>query len=500
MARTDQPHKLTFDSFVAKCTDFSNPLNEKHAGLDYSRPETRAAWNGSKSKIPIWCETHQEFFVQMAANHMSLGQGCPKCGKDVYKAKRQKSDPIADFRKVHGDTYDYSQMVYTNVQNKITIICREHGPFEQKPNSHLQGQGCPQCWENRRKAFGKARNESYRAAYAERAARVHNGAYSILRLPMEAHDTVMLNCPKHGDFEQKAFSHLDGHGCPTCGGNVSNAQKQITTLIESFGVEVERENRTVLGDRLHIDIWVPAQKIGIEYHGSYWHTQARVGNKHREKWERAEKAGIRLIQVFDFEWLGNPLAVEARLRSLFGLSEPVAARKCELREVSRSEAAAFFREVHTQGPGSNPEVAYGLFYEGALAACMSFGKNRFKGEGWELLRYASKARVQGGFSRLFKAFTSEHNPEIITSYCDLRWGDGNVYRTAGFDLDGVTNPDYWYTFKDKRIFRYAARNRPKGQTEKEWAEEHGYEKVLGVGHQRWVWRAQPASQALNPVI
>lgn len=500
MARTDQPHKLTFDSFVAKCTDFSNPLNEKHAGLDYGKPETRAAWNGSKSKIPIWCEAHREFFTQMAANHMSLGQGCPKCGDEIRRAKRVKADPVADFRKVHGDTYDYSQMVYTNVQDKITIICREHGPFEQKPNSHLAGQGCPQCWENRRKAFGKARNESYQAAYAERAARVHEGAYSILRLPTAAHDTVLLNCPKHGDFEQKAFSHLDGHGCPTCGSNVSNAQKQITALIESFGVEVERENRTVL-DKLHIDVWVPSHGIGVEYHGSYWHTEARVGNKHREKWERAEKAGIRLIQIFDFEWLGNPLAVEARLRSLFGLSEPVAARKCELRKVSRSEAAAFFREVHTQGPGSNPEAAYGLFYGGALAACMSFGKNRFKGEGWELLRYASKARVQGGFSRLFKAFTSEHNPERITSYCDLRWGDGNVYRAAGFELDGVTNPDYWYTLRDRRILRYAARHRPKDQTEREWAAEHGYEKVLGVGHQRWVWRSQqPASQAADPVI
>ena len=500
MARTDQPHKLTFDSFVAKCTDFSNPLNEKHAGLDYGKPETRAAWNGSKSNIPIWCEAHREFFTQMAANHMSLGQGCPKCGDEIRRAKRVKADPVADFRKVHGDTYDYSQMVYTNVQDKITIICREHGPFEQKPNSHLAGQGCPQCWENRRKAFGKARNESYQAAYAERAARVHEGAYSILRLPTAAHDTVLLNCPKHGDFEQKAFSHLDGHGCPTCGSNVSNAQKQITALIESFGVEVARENRTVL-DKLHIDVWVPSHGIGVEYHGSYWHTEARVGNKHREKWERAEKAGIRLIQIFDFEWLGNPLAVEARLRSLFGLSEPVAARKCELRKVSRSEAAAFFREVHTQGPGSNPEAAYGLFYEGALAACMSFGKNRFKGEGWELLRYASKARVQGGFSRLFKAFTSEHNPERITSYCDLRWGDGNVYRAAGFELDGVTNPDYWYTLRDRRILRYAARHRPKDQTEREWAAEHGYEKVLGVGHQRWVWRSQqPASQAADPVI
>lgn len=487
MARTDQPHKLTFDAFVAKSTDMSNPINTKHAQLDYTKPETRAAWNGSKVKIPIWCKTCAEFFTQQPANHVALGHGCPRCGVALRTEKKRKKDPIADFRAKHGDTYDYSQVEYVNVHTHITIICREHGPFSQKPGNHLFGDGCPACWRNRQKAFNKARSASYREMYAERAARVHDGAYALVRAPERAHDTVVLNCPKHGDFTQKAFSHLEGHGCPTCGANVSNAQKQLTSFVESLGVRVERENRTVLGG-LHIDIWAPEHNTGIEYHGSYWHTQERVGNKHREKWERAEAAGVRLIQIFDFEWMDNPAAVEARLRSLLGASDTLAARKCLLRSATRSEAAAFFREIHTQGAGSNPEAAYGLFDGERLMACMSFGPHRFKGEGWEMLRYASRGRVQGGFSRLLKAFVVEHKPELITSYCDLRWGNGSAYRGAGFVLDGITRPDYWYVLREKRILRHAARARPTGQTEKEWAAEHGYQKVLGVGHQRWVWR------------
>ncbi len=30
-------------------------------------------------------------------------------------------------------------------KTKVTIICREHGEFEQRPNSHLRGSGCPKC-------------------------------------------------------------------------------------------------------------------------------------------------------------------------------------------------------------------------------------------------------------------------------------------------------------------------------------------------------------------
>lgn len=486
MARTDQPHKLTFDAFVAKCTS-GDLINAKHVALDYGRPETRAAWNGSKSKIPIWCTAHKEFFVQQAANHMN-GQGCPKCGRDIYKEKRRKADPVADFQGVHGDTYDYSRVVYTNVQTPVEIVCREHGPFFQKPNAHLTGQGCPECWENRRKAFGKAKTAGYKASFAERSARVHGGAYALLSLPENSHDIVKLNCPKHGDFEVRAYSHLDGHGCWSCGQNTNFAQLEVAALIEGLGVKIEHENRDVLGG-LHIDIWAPEKKIGVEYHGAYWHTEDRVGNKHREKYDRAVKAGVRLVQVFDFEWLGRRSAVENRLRSLFGAGIVAAARKCDLREVSKGEASRFFREFHTQGPGSSPVLAYGLYDGERLAACMSFGMNRFGREGWELLRYASSGRVQGGFSRLLAAFVKDRSPKEISSYCDLRWGDGEVYRANGFELDGVTAPDYFYVDKrGKRISRFAVQQRPKGYTERAWVEEHGYSKVLGVGHQRWIMR------------
>lgn len=503
MARTDQPHKLSFDDFVAKVSDLSNPANVKHANLDYTRPETRAAWNGSKSKIPIWCNTCAEFFVQIAANHMTLGQGCPTCGKNLRTAKKTKADPIGDFRKVHGDTYDYSQVVYKNVHTKITIICRKHGPFEQKPNAHLTGHGCPQCWEDRRKDFGKARNAEFRETFASRSAEVHGGAYSVVQPPEHAHDTAVLNCSTHGDFEQKAFSHLAGHGCPSCGIHISYGQQALFDLVQSLGFSPEMDNRDVLGG-LHIDVWVPEAGTGIEYHGSKWHTESSVGGKHRKKWERAEKAGVRLLQIFDYEWVERREACENRIRALFGGGESVGARQCDLREVPVSEATEFFKQVHTQGAGSRPKVAYGLFRDGAMLACMSFGAHRWsKDGGWELMRYASQGRVQGGFQRLLRAFIEAHKPEKITSYCDLRWGDGRTYEAAGFSLSHVTRPDYWYWAKERRIPREVLQRRPEGLTEKEWAAQQGFEKILGVGHQCWVWRApttQPASQAPDPVI
>ena len=46
---------------------------------------------------------------------------------------------------VHGNKYDYSEVNYVNTKTKVVIICPKHGAFNQKPEKHMAGQGCPLC-------------------------------------------------------------------------------------------------------------------------------------------------------------------------------------------------------------------------------------------------------------------------------------------------------------------------------------------------------------------
>ena len=48
-------------------------------------------------------------------------------------------------RELIKDQYDYSLVRYVNNHTKVKIICPIHGVFEQTPDSHLQGAGCPRC-------------------------------------------------------------------------------------------------------------------------------------------------------------------------------------------------------------------------------------------------------------------------------------------------------------------------------------------------------------------
>ena len=47
---------------------------------------------------------------------------------------------------IHGDSYDYSLFIYKGNKIKSNIKCKVcNNIFQQTPNNHLKGQGCPKC-------------------------------------------------------------------------------------------------------------------------------------------------------------------------------------------------------------------------------------------------------------------------------------------------------------------------------------------------------------------
>ena len=59
---------------------------------------------------------------------------------------------IFKFRKVHGENFDYSKVIFESLISKVIITCPEHGDFTQQPRLHLRGSnGCKTCIKLRKK-------------------------------------------------------------------------------------------------------------------------------------------------------------------------------------------------------------------------------------------------------------------------------------------------------------------------------------------------------------
>lgn len=63
----------------------------------------------------------------------------------INKALNKNEYFVNKAREIHGDRYDYSKVAYNGYDNKIIIICKEHGEFLQTPHNHLNGNNCTMC-------------------------------------------------------------------------------------------------------------------------------------------------------------------------------------------------------------------------------------------------------------------------------------------------------------------------------------------------------------------
>lgn len=193
---------------------------------DYSK----AIYINAKTKVIIICKMHGEF-LQSIDLHINRKSGCKKCA-DILRGQSRKfttAQFIEKANKIHGENYDYSKSNYLGCYDKTIIICKYHGEFEQAPITHLRGSGCQKCYDDKR---GESIRKSTKE-FIDRAIKTHGDRYNYSKSNyISVDDKVTIICNTHGEFNQVAYSHINGQGCPTCG--LERRAKNRTENIEYF--------------------------------------------------------------------------------------------------------------------------------------------------------------------------------------------------------------------------------------------------------------------------
>lgn len=232
----------------------------------------------------------------------------------------------------------------------------------------------------------------------------------------------------------------------------SQYELMVANYLDSLGVKYEVNNRSVLGGK-EIDFYIPEKKVGVEINPSVSHNSNKYaknrgrlfGSKeelyHYDKYKAAAKAGIVLLQLFEYDL--NPEQFEKKTKYLLkqklcGYDEKVYARKTVVYEAKRdirTKCVAFLNEYHLQGSATATKY-FAMEYSGELVGVASFKQRK----GYvELKRLCFKHGVQvlGGLSKFIKAyFKSDTNCDIIKSFSDNNIGDGVGYARAGAELVG----------------------------------------------------------------
>ena len=253
--------------------------------------------------------------------------------------------------------------------------------------------------------------------------------------------------------------YMNKHGIPISQQfNISYSEKELLAFIKcNYSGEIISNDRNIIKP-MELDIVLPDEKIAIEYCGLYWHSNIyKDKNYHLNKLEACNKAGYRLITIFEDEWEYNKNLIKDKLLYIFGLSiaTKAYARSTILSIVDQNECKEFLNKNHIQGSG-NGSIRIGLYQDDILISCMVF--RRFKDDFFEITRFASSNTVVGGFSKLLTYFKRNYDWNEIYTFADRRWSEGDLYIKTGFEIDKILKPDYRYIESEKRIHKFNFRH------------------------------------------
>lgn len=143
--------------------------------------------------------------------------------KSGIKRRKTTSNFIQNSIIKHGDRYDYSKSVYVRNIDDIVIICKTHGEYLTKPNTHLTGRGhCPACGPRNGQVLTTP-------LFIKKAENIHGKLYDYSKtIYIRSRNKVELICKIHGPFLLIAANHLNGSGCPRCS-NIRNNKFIFTT-------------------------------------------------------------------------------------------------------------------------------------------------------------------------------------------------------------------------------------------------------------------------------
>ena len=236
--------------------EFTRRAKEIH-GDKYDYSKTDLINRDEKGRVCIICSIHGEFW-QTPFNHLN-GHGCSFC---TNRFGYNTEGFIKEAKMIHGNKYDYSKVIYKNNKTNICIICPKHGEFWQRPDKHLNGQGCSKCATE----IIHKKQRLTTKGFIIKSIEIHGEKYDYSKVNYFNSSTkVCIICPIHGEFWQRPTDHLKGCGCWKC--RQSILERKILEKLSENNIKYEYNIFPTFLNGLQLDFYLPEYNVAIECQG-----------------------------------------------------------------------------------------------------------------------------------------------------------------------------------------------------------------------------------------
>jgi hypothetical protein len=253
--------------------------------------------------------------------------GCLECkNKNTSHRKAYTQDSwIEKAIILHENFYQYTRVKYIGSRNHVLITCPRHGDFNQTPESHLQGQGCPKCGVEKASQSKVISDD----IIIKRMSIVHP-TYKYTRVTRDdGRIFVEGTCEKNHEVRHRFDHAKEGHGCDRCCNNYS---KFAMECLDYYSLRYSDIQHGLNGGEFtpsgstRVDGYSKKCNTIIECHGGFWHGDPRIYNKDemnprtkcsfgecyentQSKTRKLRELGYNVIELWEIDWNRGKRAV-----------------------------------------------------------------------------------------------------------------------------------------------------------------------------------------------
>lgn len=200
---------------------------------------------------------------------------------------------------------------------------------------------------------------------------------------------------------------------------------------------------------LQLDIYFPARKLAIEFNGSYYHSEKRLGveqgkYKHFKKLNVCREKGIRLLNIFEHDWLEKRMQIMSFIKNILQVNEVIDVENCVITE---RDGSRFIENYNIHGYDELGTKFFNLEYDGNILVSLSAEIDNKS----VIIRNVCQSDlfVKNGLQKLFSfcfdwAKRNDYSNIIVIS--DNCLSDGDEFLSLNFEMIEELEPEYFYWF------------------------------------------------------
>lgn len=258
---------------------------------------------GSNKKV-WWIGTCGHSWIA-AVKSRNIGRGCPYCaGGSLLKGFNDLqtiAPKIAEGWDIEKNHPILPSDVFSNSHAKVWWLCENGHSWLASPNHRVsKGRGCPFCCHNPKVLTNVNDFQTNHPDIAKEWHPTKNGTLQPNQFTVNSSKSVWWKCVKGHEWRTSINHRSNGSNCPTCNQSMQTSfpeQAIYYYVKKAYPNSINRYTDLFNNHGMELDIYIPSEKIGIEYDGSAFHRSKIINQREIHKYNICKNNGVFLVRI-----------------------------------------------------------------------------------------------------------------------------------------------------------------------------------------------------------